>query len=70
VIKSEGTRGTFVKFEPDNNSLSSGPRGGIAPGDIGSPVPGSSNLALGGIGTAPGSKQFPPAGNMSPPTGF
>ncbi|KAK2783776.1 Stress response protein nst1 [Emmonsiellopsis sp. PD_33] len=67
AIKNEGARGTFVKFEPDNNSMPSGPRGSIAPGDIGSPVPGSSILALGGIGTAGGSRQL---GNLSPPTGF
>ena len=70
MIKTDGAHATFVKFEPDNNSVSSGPRGSIAPGDIGSPVPGSSNLALGGVGTAPGSRQFPPPGNISPPTGF
>lgn len=70
AIKTEGTRGTFVKFEPDNNSMLSGPRGSIAPGDIGSPIPGSSNLALGGIGAASGSRQFPGPSTMSPPTGF
>ncbi|PGH17797.1 hypothetical protein AJ79_00938 [Helicocarpus griseus UAMH5409] len=70
AIKNEGNRGTFVKFEPDNNSLSSGPRGSIAPGDIGSPVPGSSMLALGGIGTASGPRHFPAPSSMSPPAGF
>ncbi|OJD28558.1 hypothetical protein ACJ73_00048 [Blastomyces percursus] len=70
AIKNEGTRGTFVKFEPDSNSMPLGPRGSVAPGDIGSPVPGSSILALGGIGSAGVSRQFPVPSNMSPPTGF
>ncbi|OJD19453.1 hypothetical protein AJ78_00627 [Emergomyces pasteurianus Ep9510] len=70
AIKTEGTHGTFVRFEPDNNSMPSGPRGSIAPGDIGSPIPSSSILALGGIGAASGSRQFPAPSNMSPPTGF
>ncbi|ODH53438.1 hypothetical protein GX48_00268 [Paracoccidioides brasiliensis] len=70
AIKNEGPRVTFVKFEPDNNSMSSAPRGSIAPGDIGSPIPSSTILALGGIGTAGVSRQFPATSNMSPPTGF
>ncbi|PGH10447.1 hypothetical protein GX51_00206 [Blastomyces parvus] len=70
AIKNEGARGTFVKFEPDSNSMPPGPRGNIAPGDIGSPVPGSSILALGGMGPAGGSRQFPVPSNMSPPSGF
>ncbi|WEW55084.1 Stress response protein nst1 [Emydomyces testavorans] len=50
VIKNEGPRGTYVKFEPDNNSISSNSRGSIVPGDIGSPVPGSSLPAPPGSG--------------------
>lgn len=72
IIKNEGNQGKFVKFEPDNNSAPSGARGSIAPGDIGSPVPGSSVPAFGGnIGaSAPGSRQFQPQANISSPTGF
>ncbi|PYH90578.1 hypothetical protein BO71DRAFT_462083 [Aspergillus ellipticus CBS 707.79] len=65
-IKSDET-GEFVKFEPDTNSASSGHRGSIVPGEIGSPVPSSSLPAFGGIGTSTPSvlRQF-----SSPPTGF
>ncbi|PWY92516.1 hypothetical protein BO70DRAFT_425205 [Aspergillus heteromorphus CBS 117.55] len=65
-IRSDET-GEFVKFEPDTNSASSGHRGSIVPGEIGSPVPSSSLPAFGGIGTSTPSvlRQF-----SSPPTGF
>ncbi|PLN79863.1 salt tolerance down-regulator-domain-containing protein [Aspergillus taichungensis] len=57
--------GEFVKFEPDNNSAMSGHRGSLVPGEIGSPVPGSSLPAFGGISsTSSVLRQF------SPPTGF
>ncbi|KAG5296823.1 stress response protein nst1 [Histoplasma ohiense] len=69
VIKNE-TRGTFVKFEPDSNSTSSGPRGSVAPGDIGSPATSISTPAFGGVGATGGSRQFPAPPNISPPTGF
>lgn len=69
VIKNE-TRGTFVKFEPDSNSMSSGPRGSVAPGDIGSPAASISTPAFGGVGATGGSRQFPAPPNISPPTGF
>ncbi|RAK99765.1 putative stress response protein Nst1 [Aspergillus ibericus CBS 121593] len=64
-IKSDET-GEYVKFEPDTNSASSGHRGSIVPGEIGSPVPSSSLPAFGGIGTSTPSvlRQF------SSPTGF
>jgi hypothetical protein len=72
AIKTEGNRGTFVKFEPDNNSAPAGARGSIVPGDIGSPIPGSSVPAFGGsIGAgATGPRQFSPQANISPPTGY
>lgn len=55
----------FVRFEPDNNSAMAGHRGSLVPGEIGSPVPGSSLPAFGGIGsTSSVLRQF------SPPTGF
>lgn len=57
--------GEFVKFEPDNNSASSGHRGSIVPGEIGSPVPSSSLPAFGGIGTPSVLRQY-----SSPPMGF
>lgn len=51
-IKSD-SMGEFVKFEPDTNSATSGHRGSIVPGEIGSPIPASSIPAFGGIGTTP-----------------
>ncbi|KAA8646154.1 putative stress response protein Nst1 [Aspergillus tanneri] len=64
-IKSDET-GDFVKFEPDNNSATSGHRGSIVPGEIGSPIPSSSIPAFGGVGSTPSVlRQF-----SSPPTGF
>ncbi|EEP82502.1 conserved hypothetical protein [Uncinocarpus reesii 1704] len=65
AIKNEGPRGTFVKFEPDNNSISSSTRGSIVPGDIGSPVPSSILPAPPGSGP----RQFATT-NISPTTGF
>lgn len=64
-IRSDET-GECVKFEPDTNSASSGHRGSIVPGEIGSPVPSSSLPAFGGIGSSTPSvlRQF------SSPTGF
>jgi len=70
MIKNDGPRGTFVRFEPDNNSIASMPRSSIAPGDIGSPVPGSSIPALSGSGATTGLRQFPPPGSISPQAGF
>jgi hypothetical protein len=63
TVKEEGDA-RFVKFEPDNNSTVSSHRGSLVPGDIGSPVPGSSLPAFGGIGAASGPRQF------SSPTSF
>ncbi|KAH8423855.1 putative stress response protein Nst1 [Aspergillus melleus] len=64
-IKSD-SMGEFVKFEPDTNSATSGHRGSIVPGEIGSPIPSSSIPAFGGIGTTPSVlRQY-----SSPPTGF
>ncbi|KAL4810440.1 salt tolerance down-regulator-domain-containing protein [Aspergillus unguis] len=64
-----GDNGELVKFEPDTNSGTSGHRGSIAPGEIGSPIPSSSIPAHGGfgLGTPPTSalRQF-----SSPTTGF
>lgn len=57
TVKEEGDV-KYVKFEPDNNSTLSSQRGNLVPGDIGSPVPGSSVPAFGGIGAASGSRQF------------
>ncbi|PYH43311.1 putative stress response protein Nst1 [Aspergillus saccharolyticus JOP 1030-1] len=56
--------GEYVKFEPDTNSASSGHRGSIVPGEIGSPIPSSSSLAFGGP-TPSVLRQY-----SSPPTGF
>ncbi|RDW86391.1 putative stress response protein Nst1 [Aspergillus mulundensis] len=47
-IKS-GRPGDLVKFEPDTNNTTTGHRGSIVPGEIGSPVPSSTIPALGGI---------------------
>ncbi|KAL4928400.1 putative stress response protein Nst1 [Aspergillus undulatus] len=67
-IKSN-SNGDLVKFEPDTNSTTTGHRGSIAPGEIGSPIPSSTVPAIGGIGfgTPPSSalRQF-----SSPTTGF
>jgi hypothetical protein len=70
VIKNEGPRGTFVKFEPDINVAPTGAaRRSIIPGDIGSPIPGSSSLAPGGTGLMGSSRAFPPS-NLTPTSGF
>lgn len=58
--------GEYVKFEPDTNSATSGHRGSIVPGEIGSPVPSSSIPAFGGIGSTPSVLRQ----HSSPPTGF
>ncbi|KAL1958268.1 hypothetical protein VTO42DRAFT_4776 [Malbranchea cinnamomea] len=53
VIKNEGSNGTFVKFEPDVNvAPTRTSRGSIAPGDIGSPVPGNSPPVPGAAGSS------------------
>lgn len=73
VIKNEGARGTFVKFEPDINvapSSGSAPRRSFVPGDIGSPVVGSAAAApVGTTGPMGGSRPFPPS-NLSPTAGL
>ncbi|KAL3469542.1 salt tolerance down-regulator-domain-containing protein [Aspergillus californicus] len=68
AIKTDET-GVFVKFEPDTNSGVTGQRGSIAPGEIGSPIPSTSILSLGGLNTPP---PFPSVlrQTFSPPTGF
>ncbi|KAE8144216.1 salt tolerance down-regulator-domain-containing protein [Aspergillus avenaceus] len=64
-IRSDET-GEYVKFEPDTNSATSGHRGSIVPGEIGSPVPSSSLPAFSGLGSTPSVlRQFP-----STTTGF
>ena len=65
-IKSDET-GDYVKFEPDTNSASSGHRGSIVPGEIGSPVP-SSSLPAFGIGTSMSTPSV--LRQFSSPTGF
>lgn len=58
LIKEDGGL-RYVKFEPDNNSALSSQRGNLIPGDIGSPVPGSSMPApFGGIGPMSGPRQY------------
>lgn len=65
IIKEDGSGSRYVKFEQDSSSPLSSHRGSFVPGDIGSPVPASSIPApFGGIGTAPGVRQF------SSPTSF
>lgn len=68
IIKNEGPRGTFVKFESDSNNMPAPGRGGIiAPGEIGSPISGGNAPPFGGAGARP----FQPQGNISPhTTGF
>ncbi|PGH23364.1 hypothetical protein AJ80_02617 [Polytolypa hystricis UAMH7299] len=68
-IMDDGSRGTFVKFDPGYGSKSAGPRGSIAPGDIGSPIPGSSVPNLGGIGSSAGNSRQLAPGSASP-SGF
>ncbi|KAL4780218.1 salt tolerance down-regulator-domain-containing protein [Aspergillus varians] len=67
-IKSNQT-GELVKFESDTNSATTGHRGSIVPGEIGSPITGSTIPVLGGmgLGTPPSSalRQF-----SSPHTSF
>ena len=63
ATKNEGPRGMYLKFESDNGP--NGPRGSIAAGEIGSPVPGHTMPTFGGGGIRP----FQPSG-ISPPTGF
>ena len=46
TVRAEGSRGTFVKFEADDIVPMNG-RGGAAPGEIGSPIVGSSMPAFG-----------------------
>jgi hypothetical protein len=65
TVKDDGSDRKFVKFEPDNNSAISSHRPSLIPGDIGSPVPGNSVPAFGGIGGPTPSRPFP-----SPPTSF
>ena len=60
-IKEQPGLGFCVKYEPDHNT-SMGPRGGLVPGDIGSPVPLSAGLAFGG----PRAFQAPGGGIASP----
>lgn len=55
VIRYEGSRGTFVKYEPDTNMGNIGRGGMVSVGDIGSPVPGVSH-------PVPGARLF---GSMS-----
>ncbi|KAL8933508.1 MAG: hypothetical protein Q9216_006333 [Gyalolechia sp. 2 TL-2023] len=47
IIESQGDTGTFVKFESGRN-ISMSTRGGV-PGDIGSPIPGSTFPGFGGL---------------------
>lgn len=65
ITKEDGSGSRYVKFDQDSSSPLSNHRGSFVPGDIGSPVPASSIPApFGGIGTAPGVRQF------SSPTSF
>jgi hypothetical protein len=61
-VKHDG-RVLVAKFEPDSSGLPPSGRGGMAPGDIGSPIPSSSMPAFGGMGSR---QPF----QSSPPTGF
>ncbi|KAK2750981.1 Stress response protein nst1 [Myotisia sp. PD_48] len=69
IVKNEGPRGNFVKFEPDNAMAASGVKNTISPGDIGSPIPGNSFPSPVGGGATPGSRHFPSM-NVSSSTGF
>lgn len=65
IVKEDDSHNRYVKFEPDSNSPMANHRVGLAPGDIGSPIPVSSiPTTFGGIGTGPSVRQF------SPPTSF
>ena len=59
--------GKFAKFEPDHPSPMSGHRGSIIPGDIGSPVPGTSVPVAGTLGGIGSSSVL---GRFTSPTGF
>ncbi|KAI9729429.1 MAG: Stress response protein nst1 [Cirrosporium novae-zelandiae] len=62
LVKDDGPRGFFVKFEPDANVMVPGARPPVAPGEIGSPVP-NNILPLYGA-----TRHFP--NGIAPPTGF
>lgn len=64
TVRTEGSRGTLVKFEADA-SISVNGRAVAAPGEIGSPLVGSSIPAFGGT------RPFqPPGAGITPPSGF
>ncbi|KAL2827037.1 salt tolerance down-regulator-domain-containing protein [Aspergillus cavernicola] len=63
-------KGEFVKFEADTITATTGQRGSIAPGEIGSPIPSSSIPAFGGIGTPPSFPSSVLRQAFSPPTSF
>lgn len=64
TVRTEGSRGTFVKFEADDNMSVNG-RGVAAPGEIGSPLVGSSIPAFGGT------RSFqPPGAGITSSSGF
>ena len=64
TVRIEGSRGTFVKFEADDN-VSINSRGVAAPGEIGSPLVGSSLPAFGGT------RPFqPPGAGITSSSGF
>ena len=65
TVENHGDAGTFVKYESGRNASMSVGRG--APGDIGSPVPGSSFAGFGGQ-QRPFQHHQP--GGMHPPSGF
>lgn len=64
TVRAEGSRGTFVKFEADDNMSVNG-RGVAAPGEIGSPLVGSSIPAFGAT------RPFqPPGAGITSSSGF
>jgi len=64
TIQDEPPHGIWVKWEPENSGPM-GARGAGAPGEIGSPMMGSSMAAFGG------SRAFqPPGGGIASPSGF
>lgn len=68
LIDKDNSGAVLVKFDPGLGT--SGPRNSIVPGDIGSPVPGTSIPAAGGITSPISSKQYLSSVSMSPQKGF
>ncbi|KAI9372662.1 salt tolerance down-regulator-domain-containing protein [Aspergillus egyptiacus] len=69
-INEETKTVALVKFEPDTNSATAGHRSSVVPGEIGSPIIGSSLPAIGGLATPPSFPSSVLRQSFSPPTSF